>query len=266
MNIETAKRLCKINTDFYHCQSSSFSQTRKAAWKGWERVVGLLKNEVSEEDPERFSRFSLFDLACGNLRFETFLRRALPDEDITCYAVDNCDDLVASSVVEGQGSTGSLSLHYQNLDVVNMLLEGRPLRECLDIPACDLSVSFGFMHHIPSHELRENLLSDLIGQTTSGGYVAVSFWQFLTNEALAEKARVTHEQALAQTGISDLDENDYLLGWKNTPGVYRYCHSFSESDIDRLTASCSGRADVVARFVSDGRTNDLNTYVILKVR
>ena len=93
----------------------------------------------------------------------------------------------------------------------------------------------------------------------------MSFWQFLRSEAMREKAQASHNRALVELGLEDLDDNDYLLGWKNIPGAYRYCHSFSDAEIDQLVEAVTEDATLVARFASDGRTDDLNTYVILRV-
>ena len=96
----------------------------------------------------------------------------------------------------------------------------------------------------------------------------VSFWRFLNDEGLAHKARSTTDEALTSLGPAfpreALDGNDFLLGWSNLPGVYRYCHSFLESEIDQLIAAVSPEAALVSRFASDGRTGDLNTYVVLR--
>lgn len=266
MNIETAKRLCKINNDFYLNQGDSFSETRKAPWSGWGRCLDILKDEWAEDDGfGEPCRLSVFDLACGNLRFEAFLKFTLPDTELTCYAIDNCDDLVASSVVDKQEDSRSFLVQYQNLDVLGELLDDRYINDHLEAPLCDLSVSFGFMHHVPSRELRREMLLSLINQTRSGGYVIVSCWQFLNNAAMALKAQNTHNQALVDLGLTALDEGDYMLGWKNIPQAYRYCHSFSETEIDQLVRSVANRTTMVARFVSDGRTNNLNTYLLFKV-
>lgn len=200
--------------------------------------------------------FAVFDLACGNLRFETFLVTALPEADIAFYAVDVCDRLVPPVP----------QVDYQSLDVLAVLRDGSHIGDWVAAPLCDLSVSFGFMHHVPLRAYREEILAGLVGQGRPGGYVIVSFWQFLNNEDLAEKARITHERALQELRLPELDDNDFLLGWKNIPGVYRYCHSFSEGEIDQLIESVADKADVVSRFMSDGRGDNLNTYVVLRVR
>lgn len=271
MNAETANILCTITNDFYRDQSASFSESRQAPWPGWKQCLEIIQRDRAHNNalpgqgvPEaqcslcskgEASHFSVFDLACGNLRFEAFLVSEFPDTEIAFYAVDNCDSLVFEMP----------SVDYQSLDIGDVLQQGLCLNDHIEVPLCDLSVSFGFMHHIPMQKYREKVLAGLVRQTFSGGYVVVSFWQFLNNKDMAEKARVTHEQALEELNLPSLDENDFLLGWKNIPGAYRYCHSFSDTEIDQLITSVSGKATLMARFQSDGRSNNLNTYVVMKV-
>ena len=253
MDAETAQILSKINKGFYQAYGASFSETRQAPWPGWRLCLDRVKDVWAGKEA-----LSVFDLACGNLRFESFLASALPDAAVIFYAVDDCDGMVPAIP----------SVHYQSLDVLDVLQQGLSLGGRLAAPACDLSVSFGFMHHVPGQELRKEVLEGLVGKTRPQGYAIVSFWQFLNDAALGEKARAAHGHALEGLGLQGrgLDEGDYLLGWKNIPGAYRYCHSFSESDIDQLAASVAGKAAVAARFTSDGRTGNLNTYLILKAR
>jgi hypothetical protein len=157
-------------------------------------------------------------------------------------------------------------LHYQSLDILNVLQESLQLDEHLTAPLCDLSVSFGFMHHVPLQKYREHVLTSLARQTRSGGFIIVSFWQFLNSAGMARRAQTTHERALHELELPSLEEGDYLLGWKNVPGAYRYCHSFSGAEIDQLAASLTRDvpASVISRFTSDGKTGNLNTYLILQ--
>ncbi len=139
--------------------------------------------------------------------------------------------------------------------------------EQLSFPACDLSVSFGFMHHVPSQELREKVLALLVSHTQLGGIICVSFWQFMNNEKLADKARRNHMHALQdlhQLDANQLDAGDFILGWSETAQAYRYCHSFSETEIDKLLEAVSPQARCVERFAADGRDGRLNAYVVLQ--
>lgn len=99
-----------------------------------------------------------------------------------------------------------------------------------------------------------------------GGFVIVSLWRFLENPLLARKAEATHERALAELGLPPLDAGDRLLGWRDEPGAYRYCHSFTDGEVDALAASVGRAATEVARFRADGRDGALNSYLVLQVK
>lgn len=278
MNETLAQKLSELNNDFYRSQAISFSDTRKAKWLGWERCLA----EMGKYSEDAFSgtnfsgreTLSVLDVACGNLRFEEFLTTSLPSTILQVVALDSCDDLVSDARV-------SADVNYIHCDVIQELSKSEfdsGLAHCFSasgIGLVDLSVSFGFMHHIPLPEWRMVLLQSLVSATAQGGFVVVSFWRFMDNEGMAQKAQATHEQAeeyLSNQGILDtqdlteFNEGDYLIGWRNTPGVYRYCHSFSDTEIDALVEGVANKADCVARFRADGRTGNLNEYTVFRVR
>lgn len=130
----------------------------------------------------------------------------------------------------------------------------------------DLTVCFGFFHHVPTFEARVRLMQGLLAATRPGGVCCVSFWRFMSEPVLATKARATTTLALESLGMtaSDLDGDDFLLSWQNQPGVYRYCHSFDDDEVDRLLAAVDASVRAVDRFVSDGRSGSLNEYLVLQ--
>lgn len=177
------------------------------------------------------------------------------------------------------------------------------------LPPAHLSVAFGFMHHIPLPQWRVAFVKALLAATRPGGFVCVSLWRFADDAGMAEKARTTHEQGLLDIGAelncsaADFNPGDYLVGWRNTPGAYRYCHSFTDTEIDQLvdavvaptapasspsptsltsltppTSSTISNAaqlshsqqaraqghQLIARFQADGRTGALNEYLIFR--
>lgn len=245
MNLETARALCEMNTRFYTRVSTSFSATRQAPWNGWLRVLAATGCKAGDS-------INVLDLACGNLRFERYLAQAGIAANVC--AVDNCNDLVELGKRDDWASRDLCAVTYQHLDIMDELLSGRNLAKRLTASACDLSVSFGFMHHVPLREYRERVLHALVDATRLGGTIAVSFWQFAKDERLARKAR----------SVEDGDEGDFLLGWQGEPGVYRYCHSFSEAEIDQLVESCGHTVCELSRFVSDGKSGVLNQYLLLR--
>lgn len=256
MNTLLAQKLCEITNAFYRDNAASFSATRTSPWNGWKASMAPLENKGLLEAKS----LNVLDFASGNSRFASFLASEYPERDITVYAVDNCEELVVASP----------HVHFQNFDIVaQLLLNPAQLSNSLDAPLCDASVCFGFMHHIPGQDNRALILETLLNHTKSGGLIIVSFWMFMNNEALAKKAALTHAQALSSLNFSDveiteLDEGDFFLGWKDTVNSYRYCHNFTDAEIDELIAGVDERASVVARFNADGRTNNLNAYIILQ--
>jgi len=250
MNSDTARRLCDLNTEFYTAHAESFSASRQSPWPGWKECLRLLENELFSDRAD----LSVLDLACGNLRFEAFLRREYPELSIHYFAVDNCDELLP------RDSEAS----YQNLDILDLLLKGQDLTTSIEAPLCNLALCFGFMHHIPLPGHRKAVLESLIKQVRPGGYIIVTFWQFMKDEKLRNKALIVHEKALAELKLPELNTNDFLLDWNNLPGAYRYCHCFSDFDIDALIADAAQEAQLVSRFISDGRGGTLNTYTVFQ--
>lgn len=255
-----ALRLCALTGEFYRANAESFSQTRQSPWQGWVRLLEVMDARAAERELLR-----VLDVACGNLRFERYLADALPGRMLSGWAVDNCEPLVEAGE---RSEFGPLSrIAFQNLDVIERLSGGR-LRESLEASDAsrDLAVSFGFMHHVPLECWRAELLRTLIAKVRPGGFVAVSFWRFLNSAKLARKAQETTSRARAELGIPELPGNDYLLGWQDTQGLYRYCHHFDEPEIERLLAMVADSADLVSRFEADGKTGNLNEYVVLRVK
>jgi SAM-dependent methyltransferase len=278
MDLQTARRLSDLTTTFYAHVGASFSATRQAPWPGWQRIAELAwgrddadgrgaadgrgdaaekdhmagRHDAGEKDDTAGRHDAgerVLDLACGNLRFARFARSRCPDARV--WAVDNCDDL--ASAYAGTDAQERY-VQFQHLDIARTLLDGQDLSAALEAPACDLCVCFGFMHHVPLPQHRADVLHALVDHAAPGGIVAVSFWQFERDARIMAKA-----QPLA-------DKGDYLLGWQGRRDVQRYCHSFCEEEVDSLASAVAKQAREVDRFSADGKSGDLNRYVVLQRR
>ena len=268
MDIETIRFLHELNNRFYQEHGASFARTRGAAWHGWKRCLEVLQQEgltsassavQANKFAQRRNTLSVLDIASGNARFSDFLAAALPNTEINYFAVDNSVEMASGS-------------EFQNLDVLELLIAGRGLPPTKPV---DLCVSFGFMHHIPGQELRKALLDLMLTTTKPNKFIVVSFWQFLKSPELAGKAKMTHKQALEHLGSAPLykdanelqtalDVGDYFLGWQDKAQAYRYCHSFSEDEIGELIAAVTDKAKLISHFSADGRTQNLNSYIVLQ--
>lgn len=263
-----ARKLIELNNRFYRENAQSFSRTRQAPWPGWERALEIVGAQFAlgrgSEDSGHPLR--VFDLACGNLRFEAFLA-GRAERPLELYGVDSCDELA----FDAAGHAGTVAgFSYRKLDVLDALMDGGRSGTVLlaDVPPANLSVCFGFMHHVPGVELREDVLRMLLARTRAGGVAVVSFWAFAEDPRLARKAMEATTRAAEEPPFEgflprSLEPGDYLLDWQGA-APYRYCHSFGEDEVSRLAEAVSGDADEVGRFSADGRTGNLNRYLILR--
>uniref|UniRef100_UPI0023F3E6C3 class I SAM-dependent methyltransferase n=1 Tax=Collinsella stercoris TaxID=147206 RepID=UPI0023F3E6C3 len=207
---------------------------------------------------------TVLDLACGNLRFEEFLACEFPHARFSFNAVDTCPALASPQAL------AQANIRYREIDILQSALAGHRFID--DVPTCDLTLCFGFMHHVPSHELRSAVLETLCAHTAPHCLIAVSFWQFMRDERLARKAMRAGALAadasspFAALGIdtSQLEEHDHFLGWQTDPSPLRYCHHFPEAEVDELVASVGTVAREVARYSADGSSGTLNRYLVLE--
>ena len=119
-------------------------------------------------------------------------------------------------------------------------------------------------------------LNNLVRQTRPGGIIAISFWEFMNDERMARKAVRAEARAELTPPFEGYDSaqfeaGDHLIGWQNDRHAYRYCHHFDDQQITDLVRGVrtfykSGEVTVreLERFHADGRSGDLNRYVILK--
>lgn len=259
MDTATATLLNQTTQAFYATCARSFSDTRQSAWAGWKRVV---KHTAWEACPQG-SVHTVLDVACGNMRFKKFLECEFPSASWNYYAVDNCEALL-----DEQEFTNP-DVHFMSRDILLALQNNLPLNFFEEFTtAPQLSVCFGFFHHVPKKQARAQLLQELCAHTAPGGIVAISLWRFMDNPALAQRARTSHAHALdffhARNKTLNLEENDYVLGWQNEHEVFRYAHHFTHAEAEELVQSVRDSARLTDSFVSDGRSNNLNEYLVFQ--
>ena len=217
MDPEFAQDICELNNHFYRTWANSFSDTRHNAWPGWIRC--LEESRLTSQPHSDQLPLHVLDVACGNLRFESHLARSMPNAVIEVQALDACDELAQSGIQLPSNAFVS----FTHFDVMKELQSGT-LADALQFDTwADLSVSFGFLHHIPLPEWRETFLQTLIRATKPGGFSCVSLWRFLTDEGLAAKAKTSTASGITELGYPEeqFGKGDCLLGWRNEAGAYR---------------------------------------------
>ena len=252
MDKATQKKLIDITSQFYQTHATSFSNTRNNPWEGWQRVLGIFKEVYLQDKPA--GELTTFDLAAGNLRFEHFLQENLTKHQLNMYALDNCEALLPEN----------FTVQFQHFDILSACLHDSFSTEDILAPASDLAVSFGFMHHVPGHAMQNQILNCLIEKTKSGGLIAVTFWQFMRDEKRRNKQICKTQEAIERFELVDMGDNDYVIGWQDEADAYRYAHNFTDAEITDLIEPYSRKIKLMNSFSADGRSHDLNKYIVLQ--
>lgn len=236
MNPATASRLVEINRDFYTRFGDSFSATRHRIQPGVRRVLEMLKGDES-----------ILDLGCGNGEFARELAKR--GHRGPYLGVDFSLPLLRDAESMPQGFPAK----FMQADLTQLSKN----QWTVDGGNWEVVTAFAVLHHIPSTEMRLDILRTVRGLLSDDGKFIHSNWQFLNSEKL--KGRIKPwEDAAIQT--SEVDAGDYLLDWRSGGEGLRYVHHFNESELSSL-ASAAGFV-VRNMFYSDGESGNLGLYQV----
>lgn len=239
MNSSTAAALIELNREFYTRFGDSFSATRHRIQPGVRRVLEMLQGEES-----------ILDLGCGNGEFARELARR--GHRGPYLGVDFSVPLLR----DAEGQSEGFSARFIEVDLAKLsnfkeqlLVSGR----------WSIVTAFAVLHHIPSKELRLEILRVANQLLKNDGLFIHSNWQFLNSEKL--RARLQPWGA-AHFSASDVDAGDYLLDWRSGGQGLRYVHHFEERELAELASA--SQFEVVDTFYSDGETGNLGLYQVWK--
>jgi len=239
MDSVIASRLIQLNREFYTRFGDSFSATRHRIQPGVRLILERLHGDES-----------ILDLGCGNGE----LARALAQRGHRgkYLGVDFSLPLLREAESQPQDS----SAKFMEVDLTQLSAFSGQLTV---VGGWSWVTAFAVLHHIPSTELRLDLLRTAHSLLKPNGICIHSNWQFLNSEKL--KARIQPWEAVA-ISPSEVDVGDYLLDWRSGGSGLRYVHHFDESELESL-AEASG-FHIQETFHSDGKTCQLGLYQIWK--
>lgn len=243
MKSVTARRLLELNREFYTRFGGSFSATRHRIQPGVRRVLDSLKGD---ED--------ILDLGCGNGELARELAKR--GQRGSYLGVDFSLPLLreAESPPAGTSQPEGFSARFVEADLSQLSV----ISDQLSVTGhWSLITAFAVLHHVPSVELRLNLLHAIRQLLKPAGKFIHSNWQFLNSEKL--KARIRPWEAAGIDG-SEVDAGDYLLDWRSGGKGLRYVHHFSEEELGELAEA--SQFQVLESFTSDGENGRLGLYQV----
>lgn len=233
MDADTIRRLNDINRQFYAQTAPHFNQTRNAAWAGWAKLLPHLQFTESVR---------VLDVGCGNGRFGLFMAEHFANIQYT--GVDNSPALLNFAQESLSDKISKLTLQEQ--DIVQQLLPSGEF---------DLVVLFGVIHHIPGYANRQAFIQQLAERVAPNGYLVFASWRFY------EQARF-RGRIVAWADDFQVEENDYLLDWRQGTTALRYCHYVDDAEQTAIIQAIS--LNEIITFRADGKTQDLNCYSLLQ--
>jgi 2-polyprenyl-3-methyl-5-hydroxy-6-metoxy-1,4-benzoquinol methylase len=239
MDSATAARLNEINREFYTRFGDSFSATRHRIQLGVRRVLESLKGDES-----------ILDLGCGNGELGRELARG--SQRGPYLGVDFSVPLLQEAEAQPQG----FSARFVQGDLTKLSAFSSQLSV---EGGWSVITAFAVLHHIPSTELRLEILRPVYQLLKSDGVFIHSNWQFLNSEKF--KARIQPWESVGLSG-SKVEAGDYLLDWRSGGQGLRYVHHFDESELLELANASNFR--IIDIFHSDGEGGNLGLYQVWK--
>ena len=236
MNSVTANKLLTINREFYNRFGDQFSATRQRLQPGVKKILETIRDDVS-----------VLDLGCGNGHFLRELigrghKAPLLGVDFSLPLLRDAREASTPGVLFREIDLSHLSVFSNQLSV-----EG----------GWNEITMFATLHHIPSRELRLDMLRTVRKLMKEDGKFILSNWQFLNSAKLRSRIQPWDKVGIKE---SDLDEGDYLLDWRSGGEGLRYAHQFSAEEL--LGLADQSRMRVTDSFLSDGDGGNLGLYQI----
>ena len=241
MNEKTVKILNQINKKFYLTTQEHFSRTRQYYWRGWEKLLPHLQE----------STLKVLDIGCGNGRFGQFLLEKLPKVKIEYTGVDNNQFLL------NQAKKAVNKGKFIKQDILD--------KWKLEKSKFNLVIMLGILHHLPGREDRKELLGKAKTLLEKNGLLIFTIWQFKHLKRFQKKIipwLEFKELTSSNIDLSQLEKNDYILGWEKGGRAYRYCHFINNDELNEIINELEMK--VIKIFESDAKEGRGNKYILLR--
>jgi len=233
--------LIQLNRDFYERFGADFSATRQRLQSGVTRILGTLTGDES-----------ILDLGCGNGELARTLARSGHRGSYLGL------DFSLSLLSDASASPDGFPARFLEADLtkLSVISDQSSVFNHQSLITC-----FATLHHIPSNDLRLEILKTVHTLLAPDGRFIHSNWQFLNSDKL--RGRVQPWERIGLTA-AEVDEGDYLLDWRRGGEGLRYVHQFSEEELSALAGE-SG-FEIVETFYSDGEGGKLGLYQVWKIK
>ncbi|RCK74944.1 MAG: hypothetical protein ANABAC_1661 [Anaerolineae bacterium] len=236
-------QLLALNRQFYERFAQPFSQTRSRLQPGVRKCL-----------PDLIQTRSLLDFGCGNGELFFSLHRAGFQGNYL-----GLDFSLALLEIAAQRWVEITHRNRQEAPFRAIDVTRTGWQEVLGGEAFATITAFAVLHHLPSVELRLQVLQTLrtLLPQTEQGLLYLSNWQFLNSSRYRQRIQPWETIGLA---TDEIENGDYLLDWREGGRGLRYVHHFSEDELTQLAVQSGFQ--VIESFYSDGREGNLAIYQV----
>lgn len=285
-----ASFLNNLNKAFYRKMARSFSETRQNPWSGWYPLLDAVNSFLAPTFISSGEPLAVFDLGCGNGRFEKFLLENLC-VPFSGVGVDSDEQLLHDAQKIYYSTSDKQNFNFITGDVFNFLHESLQKQTVKEksfekghFPkgaergwisdtwdnTFNIACSFGVTHHLFGKSAQESFMELMYRSLKTPGLMVTSFWQPLKLKKYRiqakENLKIIQDEYPAFP-FDCLSPNDVFLSWGDAP-IFRYVHSYSDGEINELIEKLLGRhGDLrLANLYSQAGGNDnLNKYAIISM-
>ncbi len=243
MHPHTVQALLALNRRFYEHFATDFARTRRTWPPGFSLIL-----------PHLESASNVLDLGCGNGRLLAFLGQQ--GWQGRYAGIDSSAELLAEAESTARRHP-DIAASFAREDLFGVTWA----RAARAAGAPDAIVSLAVLHHIPGRANRVSFLAQCAGLLAPHARLILSTWQFMTSERLRRRTLSWNTLSI---DMSDLEKDDYLVGWGEGGAGVRYC-AFIDSEALLAVAQEAGLA-CEATFFSDGHEGNLNLYGVFSAR
>ncbi|MFN8441114.1 MAG: class I SAM-dependent methyltransferase [Caldilineaceae bacterium] len=252
MNKVTQQCLLDLNRQFYATVADDFDSTRLNLPMGMIRALNYVRPLLVEGE-----NLSVLDAGCGNGRFCWALEKL--EAPIDYLGIDNDQRLLDLA------QTHSSQLHFvdaqfRQLDLVTLSHPNQGRLHLITLALCHLITCFAVLHHIPSFNLRLQLVRWLASQLKPGGRLLISTWQFLNSPRLVAKQI---DWSVVGIEPEETEPGDALLPWNQGVYAIRYAHQIDEDEMRELAQEAGLLLQEI--YYADGKEGNLNLYAVLEI-
>jgi SAM-dependent methyltransferase len=212
MNEKTVEKIYLSTRGIYDDIAPTFYQTRKKPWP----IMEEINSYIDKAD-------DIIDLGCGSGRISEFISR-----DQNYLGIDNSRGLIK---IAKTNYSNKKNIKFQVSDIIEVNLPNSTY---------DLALLIASIHHIPTKELRQQIIENTFDSLKPDGKIIITSWNLWQKQY--RRHLFNYKLKLFKYKIISL--NDAFIPWQTKNGPrQRYIHSMTKKELKNMLKKTGFKID-----------------------